>query len=289
MADVSFSPVEGAIAVVSGSTGAGSILTVWAPTPTVAKREVEALRAGYIRKRRRKPGKSNFVVIALEGGGLTTRTISIKPALKTDLDVSLHYGDDFLVWQSRFIRQMKEKQCGVTILRGEPGTGKTTYLKYLTKKLRRTHRFYYLPLSVFPWLSNPSAIDFWLNESATYARFSKVVILEDAESLLMQRASDNQQSVSTLLNISDGFFGDVLNLHVICTINCPIERIDPAIVRPGRLLSTRVFGRLPAVKAEALASSRGLRLLPEKDYTLGELYNEAPRQPPSQGLGFAVS
>jgi hypothetical protein len=72
----------------------------------------------------------------------------------------------------------------------------------------------------------------------------KVVILEDAESLLMQRAPDNQAHVSALLNMSDGLLGDVLKLHLICAVNCSLGKIDGALLSLGRLLRYREFKRL---------------------------------------------
>jgi Cdc6-like AAA superfamily ATPase len=259
---------------------------VWAASHDTAKQQFRALRNRYLRKPRQKRSASNFTVLTTRCGVLTTRDITLRSALQNHADVSLNYGDDFSSWSLQFIWQLKRQRCGVTILRGEPGTGKTTYLRYLTRKLRRTHRFYYLPLTVYPLLSNPSAVDFWMIEQEMYPKLRKIVILEDAESLLMERASDNQASVSNLLNISDGFLGDVLRVHVICTINCPIDRIDPALLRPGRLVAMREFARLSATDATALARAKGLPLSRESDCSLAEIYNSGHTLPKVDRIGF---
>ena len=112
-----------------------------------------------------------------------------------------------------------------------------------------------------------------MEQNEGHERFKKVVILEDAESLLMQRASDNQVNLSNLLNISDGFLGEMLKLHVICTVNCPIDKIDPAILRPGRLVAMREFGRLSVAQALLLARTKNLSINPQDNYSLAELYN----------------
>ena len=100
----------------------------------------------------------------------------------------------------------------------------------------------------------------------------KVVILEDAEDLLMQRGADNRQKVANLLNVSDGLLAEFLQTHLICTVNCPIEKLDPAIVRPGRLLACREFMRLSRQQAQELARAKGLRLPEQADYSLAEIY-----------------
>jgi len=71
----------------------------------------------------------------------------------------------------------------------------------------------------------------------------------------MERASDNQQLLSNLLNITDGFLGDLLKLHVICRINAPIENVHPAILRSGRLTAWREFARLSDEGATILANA----------------------------------
>jgi len=80
-----------------------------------------------------------------------------------------------------------------------------------------------------------------------------------------------------LLNLSDGLLGNVLNLHVIATINTDYENIDEALLRPGRLRSYYEFGKLNHVQAMRLANHLD-RKLPENDreYTLGEIYNGSP-------------
>ena len=156
-------------------------------------------------------------------------------------------------------------------------------------KLRRTHRFYYLPLCVYPLLAAPAAVTFWMEQDEGHERFKKVVILEDAESLLMQRATDNQVNLSNLLNISDGFLGEMLKLHIICTINCPIDKIDPAILRPGRLVAMREFGRLSVAQALLLARTKNLSINPQDNYSLAELYNsECEANSVNRTLGFAA-
>jgi hypothetical protein len=146
-----------------------------------------------------------------------------------------------------------------------------------------------MPLCVYPTLAAPAAVDFWMEQNEEYKGFKKVVILEDTESLLMQRAIDNQVNLSNLLNISDGFLGEMLKMHVICTINCPLEKIDPAILRPGRLVAMREFVRLSMRQAMLLARAKNLSINPQDNYSLAELYNsECEANSVNRTLGFAA-
>jgi hypothetical protein len=252
-----------------------SLLRVWAHSPERAEAEFVRLRKAYFRQpsARTDTDKAEFFVLTFRLGEPMARAVTISPKIRTAADLVLNYGKDFEEWHRQLVAQLKVQQSGVTILRGSPGTGKSTYLRHLLYELKETHRFYCLPLSVYPMLSSPACVDFWLGETDQNKNVSKVVVIEDAEGLLVERGIDNQESLSNLLNIADGFLGDFLKLHVICTVNAAVSKLDPAIVRPGRLIATREFRRLTPAEAEMLAQTRGLSLQPQDSYSLAEIYN----------------
>jgi hypothetical protein len=165
-------------------------------------------------------------------------------------------------------------------------------LRHLISNLRRTHRFYYLPTDNHEMISSPKMADFWSCENRRHSGLKKVVILEDAESLLMQRSGDNRAALSNVLNVADGLLGEFLNLHLVCTINCESNQLDPAIIRSGRLLDSWQFRKLTAVEARNLCAAKWIELRERKDdYSLAEIYNGAGRisaNGSSNHIGFAV-
>jgi hypothetical protein len=48
-------------------------------------------------------------------------------------------------WKEQVLGVLAKKCAGIHLLRGEPGTGKTSFIRYLVEVLRTTHRFYFLP------------------------------------------------------------------------------------------------------------------------------------------------
>jgi hypothetical protein len=260
---------------VSEHTPGHHILRLWARSAGQADAEFRKLRASYFREKSADEENSYFFVLTIRGGEPDTRLFKIEPTGQTRDDLILHYGEDFAEWHQQFIGELNTRRGGLTILRGEPGTGKTTYLRHLLYELRETHRFYYLPPSAYPMLSSPLCVDFWLGENEKHATLKKVVVLEDAEALSAERHPDNQESLSTLLNIGDGFLGDFLQMHVICTMNAPIGRLDPAIKRSGRLIAARQFQRLSWPQAERLARAKALDLTFRESYSLAEIYRSS--------------
>jgi hypothetical protein len=139
-------------------------------------------------------------------------------------------------------------------------------------ELKESHRFYFIPTSTMGILSRPDFIGFWTDQRWTYSDKRFVVVLEDSDRALMTRGSDNREQVSAILNLSDGMLADFLRLQIICTINCSAGDIDPALLRPGRLVCHRIFDRLDYAHAARLAESIGRQLPQARDYSLAEVF-----------------
>lgn len=202
---------------------------------------------------------------------------------------ALHYGEAAVAWHQDFVKRLTSRKSGLAILEGPPGTGKTSYLRHLMGVLRQSHRFYFIPASTLGVLSDPNFIGFWADQRRRHEDKQFAVILEDCDAALMTRGADNREQVSAILNLTDGMLADFLRLQVLCTINGRAADIDQALLRPGRLICHRVFGRLDRDHAERLASLLGRKLPAASDYSLAEIFVdpeacEAPR--PRIGFSF---
>jgi hypothetical protein len=250
-------------------------LQLWAESPERAEEELERLKLSYLLPEKPRPDVGEFFLVTCGDGNIRAHRVEIQPLIYDDQDLLLHYGEQFCRWNAEFLTKLNTRRFGLTLLQGAPGTGKTSYLRYLLRVLRGTHRFYYLPITVYPVLASPASAKFWVSETALHGCRQKVVFIEDAETLLMERAPDNQASLSNLLNIADGFLGAFLQVHVICTLNTQIEKLDPALLRPGRLLARYTFSRLSRNEARTLAAVKGLKISDQKDYSVAEIYNSS--------------
>jgi len=243
----------------------------FASTPTEAERLVTQFSKAYLKPPQPRAGE--FSLIQVSGNDINTHEVPLPTeiSLRTEA-LDLHYGDGAEAWHQEFVTKFRENPHGLSIFEGSPGTGKTSYLRYLMDVLKESHRFYFIPTASMDVLSKPEFIGFRAGQRRLYDDKRFVVILEDSEAALITRSTDNRDQVSALLNLSDGMLVDFLQLHIICTINCTTANLDPALLRPGRLLCHRIFPRLDYAQAARLAESLGQKLPVAADYSLAEIF-----------------
>ena len=239
--------------------------------------EAECLVAQF-GKQYRKPKSATasggiFHLIQQDGNDIKCHAVTLPPDTMLNAEtLCLHYGNGSGEWHQDFVGKLRARIHGLSIFEGRPGTGKTFYLRHLMGVLMESHRFYFIPTATMSILSRPDFIGFWAEQRRIHSDRKFVVILEDSDAALMTRGTDNREQVSALLNLSDGMLADFLRLQIICTINCSAADIDPALLRPGRLLCHRVFGRLDYAQAARLAESLGRKLPSARDYSLAEVF-----------------
>jgi hypothetical protein len=238
---------------------------------------ITELAAQYKERQRRQPLEINL--IAQTSDGLELKPMEIK---RTKLDIGLFYEDDFIE-TDEIIRQRlnKKNDKGIVLLHGLPGTGKTTYLRYLIGKIKK--RVLFLSPTLAGNLMNHEFIELLIDNPNT------VVIIEDAENIIMDRKYNSGSAVSNLLNISDGLLADFLNVQLICTFNNSLTLVDSALMRKGRLIAKYEFGKLSVTKAQRLSEHLGLKTSIKQPMTIAEIANPHEKAQPAskvEVIGF---
>lgn len=238
---------------------------------------IAAVAFQFKERQRRQPLEINLIVQSRNS--LELKAMEIK---RTKLDLDLFYEDDFKAVDEVIRKRLGRKNDkGIVLLHGLPGTGKTTYLRYLVGKIKK--RVLFLSPSVAGNLMNPDFIELLIDNPDT------VLIIEDAENIIMDRRYNSSSSVSNLLNISDGLLADFLNVQLICTFNSALTTIDNALLRKGRLIARYEFGKLGIEKAKKLSTHLGFDKAVHQPMTIAEIANPNEQQEPStqvQVIGF---
>lgn len=166
------------------------------------------------------------------------------------------------------IMKMHKPDCLGKILlwHGAPGTGKTTAIRTLMREWKSWCQCHYVadPEQLF---LDPAYL---LRVGAPDSGSWRAVIVEDTDEFVRVRGhKDAHGSMGRLLNFADGILGQGCNTLFVLTTNEDVDKIHPALVRPGRCAAQVQFHKFDEREAADWLPV-GARL-PLGDKTLAEL------------------
>lgn len=202
-----------------------------------------------------------------------------------ECDIKKYYNDDFEEVDKKIITRLNEpNDKGLVLLHGKPGTGKTSYIRYLSKKVNK--KMIFLSPEASQYISSPE----FINILSEYP--NSIIIIEDAENVIKTRKAGGSSAISNLLNLTDGLLADCLKIQLICSFNTDVSQIDNALLRKGRLIVMYEFNELKQQKANSLALSLGKELIINSDATLADIFNleeTGVQQEVSAKIGYGLN
>lgn len=248
--------------IVHFRTGTESIKILFRKTPYLKINKIHEELNKFKRTLKFKPQISLLVT---SKNGLELEKLTI---VKSNLDLGENYNDDFIPVHNIILKRLSKKNDkGLILLHGKPGTGKTSYIRYLISKIKKK-TVIFLPPDMATALTKPNLIPIFIENP------NSIFVIEDAENIVIDRNKNGNSAVSALLNISDGLLSDCLNIQIICSFNTDVSMIDNALLRKGRLIAKYDFQDLKAEKATKLSNKLGFETVFHSPMPLCSIYNQ---------------
>ncbi len=196
----------------------------------------------------------------------------------------------FYPWMTKSIDQFADEfvksSANVLLLIGNPGTGKTSFIrglirrmKYETwvtydKKVQENEQFYVR-------FAEPS-------DDQTKVSDGRCLVMEDADEMIQKRENGNEL-MNRVLNLSDGIV-TLPARKIIFSTNLPgLMHVDEALLRPGRCFAAVKFRKLSYAEAGKACEAIGTTLHAEPDtngITLSQALNGNQEMLEMQTIGF---
>jgi hypothetical protein len=231
--------------------------------------------------------------------------LSIKPIGKTDVSFrTSNYHPRVLADVERIKTELAKKAPNgrLVLIDGPPGTGKSHLVRELINAVDNS-LMVIVPPDMVSEIGKPQFLSLLVDHKNERP---VTLVFEDADAAVVRRMSDNISSISALLNLTDGVLGELLNLRIVATTNAEKLDIEPALMRPGRLLARihvdrfsdqEAYGVLRGICGDEEAYGRvrdsyGRPFLPGMSYALADIYavyhgTTATLPRPKRPAGFA--
>lgn len=218
-----------------------------------------------LKKFERKKKRANINLVKSEMGHMDTEEYDL---FVPPVNLDLNYGENFLKIHNVIVKKLNEDHGkGIILLHGDPGTGKTSYIKFLTSLITEKE-ILFIPPSMAEMLSEPTIIPFLMDHK------NSILIIEDAERVISDREGNGSPAgVSNILNLTDGILGDCLNIQVVATFNMKREKIDQALLRKGRLIAEHKFEKLNINETNKLLKYLKKDYVVTEPMSLADIYN----------------
>lgn len=165
-----------------------------------------------------------------------------------------------------FAKRYIESNSSILLLIGPPGTAKTNFIRQLLQVTNES-----VLLTYSDDLKKTDKLFSYFYDSP-----EKFLIIEDADTYIEKR-EDGNSNMKQVLNITDGLTANP-SKKVIFSTNLPsLNRVEPALLRPGRCFEKLQFGRLTDDNLYAAMDKIGHEyfthtIIPQSGLTIAELF-----------------
>lgn len=178
---------------------------------------------------------------------------------------------------SSFLERFLNSNSSILIFLGPPGTGKTSLIRKLITGYQKQSAISYEDVILE---KDKLFIEFMTSSQLD------LLILEDAD-ILLQKRKEGNKIMNKLLNVSEGLVKNRQKKFIFTSNETDIDRIDEALIRPGRCFGVISFRDLSYQETCLAAEAAGLEApIEHRSYPLSELFNRTESLRFTSKVGF---
>lgn len=174
--------------------------------------------------------------------------LSLEPIIyQQDDNIELFYNNDTFSKVQKLIKKIKKSDTGISILYGENGNGKSQLSKWICNSVDEIS--IYIPLNLIEQsINNPEFKNF-------IKKWGKVLlVIDDCDFLFNPIFGRTNYFAQNLLQIVDGLFTDVCQVHALLVFNTPSEEdIDEYLIESNSIIDLIEVSELNQEQSNELA------------------------------------
>jgi len=189
---------------------------------------------------------TNTFTLSLGTSGLELNNVKFVDIDQKNIDN--YYNDDTLKQVRKICKSFKKFPKGLSLIYGERGTGKTSLIKYLSKKVNKN--FIFVPCSFFETIVSSPEFRNFLNRIK-----DSIIILDDSDIYFSELYSKSNIFTNSILQLVDGLDSDDYNLHIISILNVKeVDQIDHILLECNNLIDVINVNGLEKIKIKDLCN-----------------------------------
>lgn len=206
---------------------------------------IESLSSLFLEDDKLLESESNLYSMLISEGNVQLEPIEYE----VDDNIDLYYSDVTFKSIKKLAKSISSNDKGLSILCGERGTGKTSIIKYISKKIAKNVIF--VPNNLLDTICNPEFKNF------IRSYHNCVLVIDDCEYIFNDFYSKSNSYTNTILQSLDSLSS--LNVNYIMVFNSDYNDIDCNLLECNNIIDVVEFDELDQDKAKELTKHLGYK------------------------------